>query len=168
MKNAVQGFLQFNGHTHYMERLIAKAMGSPTITVQKGDIDLDGQLPVRYREYTSHTEELIIFYKHAGKTYILLGRQLVLETMKKGHTEFIGRLLSSPALKDTRVPTEAPVAPVQQPQQSFDAVKPPTPTGFENRPRMAQSRPVTPRTQVDRHSSTPRSTQPRSDVGWNK
>lgn len=146
MNEAGKSFLKFNGHVHHLNQVVAKARTAPTITVAKGDIHLDEGLPVGYSNYTSDETELIIFYKHDGRYLVLLGRELVRKAMSNGHLEFIGRLMSSPMLKTTRVADQAPsTANLMQPSEVRR-----NPAGFENRPHFKENR-----TSQDRPRSNP-------------
>ena len=135
MKDEGKGILLFNGHKHMLTQVNAKARNAPLIELDEKDIDLDNALAVRYGHYTPHEQELVIFYKHDNRMLVLLGRDLIQKTLAAGHKKFQGRLVSTPALKATRILVEAPQVDAPAPETRL-----PNPSGFENRPRIVDTR----------------------------
>lgn len=108
--------LSFNGHEYHLAQLLKTAATGPKIEVKFDEIDLGpkDQLSPELKplDMAIH-EESVVFVKHDNKYICLAGRNRIHRAKDKGDTVVKGNLLSTPALKKSRIVKDAPPAATQ-------------------------------------------------------
>jgi hypothetical protein len=112
--------LMFKGIEHNLQSVLTTAASGPMITVKLNEITpLDSDIPDNKVLIDPNNDAIheanLVFFKHQGSYLVLAGRNLILRAKDKKQTEISGRLLSSPALKKTRInqPVAEPVTEVR-------------------------------------------------------
>lgn len=101
--------LVFNKHEHNADRLIVAAGGGPLVKVEIKDLVIDQTVITPFEPNNTLTP---IFYKHANKWHLLIGKVALAKAIDKEYVVLEGRLLSTPALKTSRIVVPSPDAPV--------------------------------------------------------
>lgn len=102
--------LEFNGHSHKLNVVMAKAGSAPLVEVKVSDIDLDASRATR-TEYHEVDDLEPAVIKHGGKYLVLVGRDRIMNT----NNQLIKvRLVTSVALKSARI-VEAQAEPERTP-----------------------------------------------------
>jgi hypothetical protein len=112
--------LIFNGHEYQLLTLLKTAAAGPKVEVALADIDLEpkGDLsPELHPGNVEIHEENVVLFKHNNKYIVLAGRGRVQRAHTNKLTVVKGNLLSTPALKKSRIVKDvapAPLNPVLQ------------------------------------------------------
>lgn len=129
--------MEFNGHDHKLDVVIAKADTANTFEVDIDTIDGKSTMEVRAEWHEIDGLEPAVI-KHNGKHQILLGRDRIFVAMGAGKKTVKARVVTSVALKDARV------AEVQA--RTAPSAPPFNPPRFVNQERRNnEQRPFTPR-----------------------
>ena len=106
--------LNFNNNQYDLASAINQAASGPNITINSDELDLVSKeaqaiqviQPSNGPDIKSNT---VVLYKYNGKYLVLVGRDYI-ETLLPLSKTIKGHLISTPALKRTRIPTAAELA----------------------------------------------------------
>lgn len=113
--------LVFNGHTHYVVGVLGSVSSSERVGIaiadtqidEPSELDLVSKVAIPLPK-TAPTEGIIgdrveiLVYKHNNRFYVLAGHDRVRFYRAEGKTHYKAKIVSSPALKKTRVIEQAP------------------------------------------------------------
>lgn len=106
MKNTYKGLFKFRGHEYNLEQLMSLYAQLPEVDVKVIEMNLSSR-PEYEVEYSADVAQqmgdIVIFYKLEGKYIPLFGEDTFLDMVAAGSSVIKGRLISTPALKKSRI-----------------------------------------------------------------